>query len=171
MRCPFCAHPDTQVSETRGVDDGVTLRRRRRCPECLRRFTTYERPEITMPVVVKRNGNRSDYSPEKLRASLSLALRKRPVSTEELDAAVDRIEDTLRTLGEREVSSQRIGELVMGELRQLDLVAYVRFASVYNDFDDVEAFTAMVQEMRKPRRGAKRPRNTASGLTEPTDES
>lgn len=152
MKCPFCAHPDTQVIETRTSDEGDALRRRRRCMACDRRFTTYERAEIAMPVVVKRNGNRSDYDPAKLRASFNLALRKRPVSTEHVEAAVDRIEDTLRTRGDRETTSQRIGELVMAELRQLDLVAYVRFASVYKDFDDVDAFTAMVSEMRKPRR-------------------
>lgn len=169
MKCPFCAHPDSQVIETRTSDEGDALRRRRRCMSCDRRFTTYERAEVAMPVVVKRNGNRSEYDPAKLRASFSLALRKRPVSTEHVEAAVDRIEDTLRTRGERETTSQRIGELVMAELRQLDLVAYVRFASVYNDFDDVDAFTAMVSEMRKPRRGKAGKRADTAGASRPDD--
>lgn len=163
MRCPFCSHPDTQVVETRTYDEGDALRRRRRCQACDRRFTTYERAEIAMPVVVKRNGNRSDYDPAKLRASFNLALRKRPVSTEHVEAAVERIEETLRTLGEREVSSQHIGELVMAELRRLDRVAYVRFASVYQGFDDVDAFTAMVDEMRQARRDDEPNGNTETG--------
>lgn len=167
MRCPFCSHPDTQVVETRTYDEGDALRRRRRCQACDRRFTTYERAEIAMPVVVKRNGNRSDYDPAKLRASFNLALRKRPVSTENVEAAVERIEEVLRTRGEREVSSQRIGELVMAELRRLDRVAYVRFASVYQGFDNVEAFTAMVDEMRKARRDDEANGNTEASGAKP----
>lgn len=148
MKCPFCSHPDTQVIETRTSDEGDSLRRRRRCTNCDRRFTTYERAEIAMPVVVKRNGYRSDYDPAKLRASMALALRKRPVSTPQVEAAVERIEEALRTRGEREVASLWIGELVMNELRQLDLVAYMRYASVYKSFEDIGAFAAMVEEMR-----------------------
>ena len=116
MKCPFCGHPDTQVVDSRGADEGDFIRRRRRCVECDRRFTTYERPELTMPSVVKRNGSRHDYEAGKLRASLSLALRKRPISTEEVDAVVMRIEDKLLTSGEREVSTNFLGELVMAEL-------------------------------------------------------
>ncbi len=162
MKCPFCSHPDTQVIETRTSDEGDSLRRRRRCANCDRRFTTYERAEIVMPVVVKRNGYRSDYDPAKLRSSLALALRKRPVSTTQVEQAVDRIEDALRTRGEREVPSARIGELVMNELRQLDLVAYVRFASVYNSFEDIEAFTAMIQEMRRTQQRQQRTKPSAN---------
>lgn len=155
MKCPFCRHEDTQVVETRASEDGDSIRRRRRCTACDRRFTTYERAELQMPVVVKRNGNRSDYDPGKLRASLMLALRKRQVNTVEVEKAADRIEETLLTSGEREVASSRIGELVMEELKKLDLVAYVRFASVYKSFEDLDAFTSMIKDMRE--RSRKRP--------------
>ena len=148
MKCPFCGHADTQVVETRESDDGVFVRRRRRCSACDRRFTTYERAEVTFPQVVKKDGRRVDYDAAKLRASLALALRKRPVSTERLDAAIARIEEKLLADGTREVPSQRLGEWVMQELRELDAVAYVRFASVYRSFEDVEAFKSLIDEVR-----------------------
>ncbi|MFN4103211.1 MAG: transcriptional regulator NrdR [Tepidimonas sp.] len=148
MKCPFCGHADTQVVETRESDDGVFVRRRRRCGACDRRFTTYERAEVTFPQVVKKDGRRVDYDPAKLRASLALALRKRPVSTERLDAAIARIEERLLAEPAREVASQRLGEWVMDELRQLDQVAYVRFASVYRSFEDVDAFRTLIDEVR-----------------------
>ena len=150
MKCPFCGHPDTQVVDSRGADEGDFIRRRRRCVECDRRFTTYERPELSMPSVVKRNGSRHDYEAGKLRASLSLALRKRPVSTEDVDAVVMRIEDKLQTSGEREVSTEFLGELVMAELKKLDKVAYVRFASVYKSFEDIGEFVEAIREMQGP---------------------
>ena len=150
MKCPFCGHPDTQVVDSRGADEGDFIRRRRRCVECDRRFTTYERPELSMPSVVKRNGSRHDYEASKLRASLSLALRKRPVSTEDVDADVMRIEDKLLTSGEREVSTEFLGELVMAELKKLDKVAYVRFASVYKSFEDIGEFVEAIREMQGP---------------------
>jgi transcriptional repressor NrdR len=150
MKCPFCGHPDTQVVDSRGVDEGDFIRRRRRCVECDRRFTTYERPELSMPSVVKRNGSRHDYEAGKLRASLSLALRKRPISTEDVDAVVMRIEDKLLTSGEREVSTEFLGELVMAELKKLDKVAYVRFASVYKSFEDIGEFVEAIREMQGP---------------------
>jgi transcriptional repressor NrdR len=150
MKCPFCGHPDTQVVDSRGADEGDFIRRRRRCVECDRRFTTYERPELSMPSVVKRNGSRHDYEASKLRASLSLALRKRPVSTEDVDAVVLRIEDKLLTSGEREVSTEFLGELVMAELKKLDKVAYVRFASVYKSFEDIGEFVEAIREMQGP---------------------
>ncbi len=150
MKCPFCGHPDTQVVDSRGADEGDFIRRRRRCGACDRRFTTYERPELTMPTVVKRNASRHEYDPAKLRASLSLALRKRPVSTEELDAVVLRIEDTLLTSGQREVSTETLGGLVMAELKKLDKVAYVRFASVYKSFEDIGEFVDAIREMQGP---------------------
>jgi len=148
MKCPFCGHPDTQVVDSRGADEGDFIRRRRRCVECDRRFTTYERPELSMPSVVKRNGSRHDYEASKLRASLSLALRKRPVSTEDVDTVVMRIEDKLLTSGEREVSTEFLGELVMAELKKLDKVAYVRFASVYKSFEDIGEFVEAIREMQ-----------------------
>jgi transcriptional repressor NrdR len=150
MKCPFCGHPDTQVVDSRGADEGDIIRRRRRCVECDRRFTTYERPELSMPSVVKRNGSRHDYEAGKLRASLSLALRKRPISTEDVDAVVMRIEDKLLTSGEREVSTEFLGELVMAELKKLDKVAYVRFASVYKSFEDIGEFVEAIREMQGP---------------------
>ena len=150
MKCPFCGHPDTQVVDSRGADEGDFIRRRRRCVECDRRFTTYERPELSMPSVVKRNGSRHDYEAGKLRASLALALRKRPVSTEDVDAVVMRIEDKLLTSGEREVSTEFLGELVMAELKKLDKVAYVRFASVYKSFEDIGEFVEAIREMQGP---------------------
>ena len=148
MKCPFCGHADTQVVETRESDDGVFVRRRRRCGACDQRFTTYERAEVTFPQVVKKDGRRVDYDAAKLRASLALALRKRPVSTERLDAAIARIEERLLAEGAREVPSQRLGEWVMQELRELDQVAYVRFASVYRSFEDVDAFRSLIDEVR-----------------------
>ena len=131
MRCPYCSHDDTQVVETRDSDEGGVIRRRRRCLRCEKRFTTYERAEIALPAVVKKNNTRTDFDPAKLRASMQLALRKRSVSAEQVDAAIERIQDKLLATGAREVPSSRIGELVMRELKRLDKVAYVRFASVY----------------------------------------
>ena len=149
MRCPFCGHADTQVVETRMAEDGGFIRRRRQCAHCEKRFTTYERPDVTFPAVVKKDGRRIDYDRAKLQASMNLALRKRPVSTEQVDAAVERIEEKLLSLGVRELPSARIGELVMRELKKLDKVAYVRFASVYRSFEDVDEFKTVVDEIRK----------------------
>ncbi|MCX7693631.1 MAG: transcriptional regulator NrdR [Tepidimonas taiwanensis] len=149
MKCPFCGHGDTQVVETRESDDGAFVRRRRRCGGCERRFTTYERPEVTFPQVVKKDGRRVDYDPAKLRASIALALRKRPIATAQIDAAIARIEEKLLAEPTREVPSQRLGEWVMDELRRLDQVAYVRFASVYRSFEDVDAFRTLIDEVRR----------------------
>ena len=146
MRCPFCSHIDTQVVETRDSDEGDAIRRRRRCAQCDKRFTTYERPEIELPTLVKRSGVRTPYAREKLKASMMLALRKRAVPTEAVEAAVDEIELKLRQSGEREVPSTQIGEWVMAALRKLDKVAYVRYASVYRSFDDVSEFVSAIQE-------------------------
>ena len=148
MKCPFCSHSETQVAETRLSEDGASIRRRRQCGACDKRFTTYERAEVSFPVIVKKDGRRIDYDATKLRGSFSLALRKRPVSTEQVGAAIDRIEEALRNLGQREVASNRIGELVMRELQQLDKVAYVRFASVYRSFEDIDEFKTLVDEVR-----------------------
>ncbi|MFN5049063.1 transcriptional regulator NrdR, partial [Roseateles sp.] len=137
MRCPFCNHGETQVAETRESDEGDVVRRRRRCLSCDKRFTTYERAEIALPVVVKKDGTRADFDPAKLRASMQLALRKRPVSIEQIDAALERIQEKLLTSGARELPSTKLGELVMRELKKIDKVAYVRFASVYRSFEDV----------------------------------
>ncbi|HEY6897672.1 MAG TPA: transcriptional regulator NrdR [Rhodocyclaceae bacterium] len=147
MKCPFCSSVDTQVLDSRVNEDGDTIRRRRRCPACDKRFTTYERVELQLPQVVKKNGSRIDYSRDKLRSSMALALRKRPVTTESVDAAVARIEEKLISLGEREVPSTRVGELVMRELKKLDKVAYIRFASVYRNFEDVQEFSDVIREV------------------------
>jgi len=149
MRCPFCGHPDTQVVETRDSDEGDSTRRRRRCNGCDKRFTTYERAEIELPAIVKRDGRRTDYERAKLKGSMMVALRKRPVSAETLDLAIEAIEARLRQSGEKEVDSTQLGELVMKELRRLDKVAYVRFASVYRSFDDVSEFVAAIKETGK----------------------
>ena len=149
MKCPFCGNVDTQVVETRVSEDGDFIRRRRQCSHCEKRFTTYERPDVNFPAVVKKDGRRIDYDRTKLRASLHLALRKRPVSTEQVDSAVERIEEKLLNLGVREIASARIGELVMRELKKLDKVAYVRFASVYRSFEDIDEFKTLVDEVRR----------------------
>ncbi|MFM7847681.1 MAG: transcriptional regulator NrdR [Rubrivivax sp.] len=146
MRCPYCGHEETQVAETRDSEEGFT-RRRRRCLRCDRRFTTYERPEVAMPTVVKRDGGRVEFDPAKLRASMMLALRKRPVSIEQVDAALDRIQEKLLSGTLREVPTTRLGELVMRELKRIDKVAYVRFASVYRSFEDVDEFRQLIRDI------------------------
>ncbi len=147
MFCPYCGDPDTQVLDTRVPEEGDSIRRRRRCIRCDRRFTTFERPEIAMPVVVKKNGSRADFDRSKLSFSLHLALRKRPVSAEAIAAAIERIEDKLMVSGDREVPSDRIGELVMRELKKIDKIAYIRFASVYRSFEDVDEFADVIREV------------------------
>ena len=147
MKCPFCGAADTTVADTRINEDGDIVRRRRRCLSCDKRFSTYERAEIRLPQVVKKNGSRVDYDREKLSASLWLALRKRPVTVEAVDAAIVRIEDKLLALGEREIPSEKVGEMVMRELKKLDKMAYIRFASVYRNFEDVDEFSDIIREV------------------------
>ena len=149
MKCPFCSHLETQVVETRISEDGDFVRRRRQCAHCEKRFTTYERPEVNFPAIVKKDGRRIEYDRSKISGSMNLALRKRPVSTEQVDSAIERIEEKLLNLGQREVASSRMGELVMRELKKLDKVAYVRFARVYRSFEDIDEFRALVDEVRK----------------------
>lgn len=147
MRCPFCRSLDTQVIDSRASEEGWTIRRRRKCPDCGKRFTTYERVELAMPTIIKKGGARTEYDRQKLRSSMMLALRKRPVPREKLDEAVGRIEQRLMTLGEREVKSERLGDLVLEELRALDLVAYIRFASVYFNVEKPEAFAELLRDV------------------------
>jgi transcriptional repressor NrdR len=149
MKCPFCSHLETQVVETRLSEDGDVIRRRRQCGACDKRFTTYERPDVSFPAIVKKDGRRIDYRRSKILESMNLALRKRPVSTEQIDAAIERIEEKILNLGVREVASSRLGELVMRELKKLDKVAYVRFASVYRSFEDLDDFKNLVDEVRR----------------------
>ncbi len=147
MRCPYCGHEETQVVETRESDEGDVIRRRRRCLKCDKRFTTYERAEIALPAVVKKDGARVEFDTAKLRGSMLLALRKRPVSVEQVDAALERIQEKLLSSGAREVPSARLGELLMRELKRMDKVAYVRFASVYRSFEDVDEFRQLIRDI------------------------
>jgi transcriptional repressor NrdR len=149
MHCPFCPHDDTRVIDSRVSDDGSTVRRRRECPQCGERFSTFETAEIKLPAVVKSDGRREPFDDNKLRGSLHKALQKRPVSEEQVDAAVRAIVHAVRTGGERELPSRRIGEYVMDELRKLDQVAYVRFASVYRSFEDVQAFREEIEKLER----------------------
>ena len=149
MKCPFCGNLETQVVETRISEDADFIRRRRQCGACEKRFTTYERPDVTFPAIVKKDGRRIEYKRPKILGSMNLALRKRPVSTEQIDSAIERIEEKLLSLGLKEVPSTRLGELVMRELKKLDKVAYVRFASVYRSFEDIDEFRALVDEVRR----------------------
>ena len=154
MKCPFCQHEDTQVLDTR-VSEDDSIRRRRRCATCDKRFTTYERIELSMPIIVKKNGSRTEFASSKLRGSLMLALRKRPVSAEAIDTAIASIEEKLLTSGKREVDTNHVGELVMQELKRLDKIAYIRFASVYKNFEDLAEFQDAIAEVghdRKPRK-------------------
>ena len=149
MKCPFCGHLETQVVETRVSEDADFIRRRRQCGACEKRFTTYERPDVSFPAIVKKDGRRIEYKRLKVLGSMNLALRKRPISTEQVDASVEHIEEKLLSLGVREVASNHIGELVMQELKKLDKVAYIRFASVYRSFEDIDEFRALVDEVRR----------------------
>jgi transcriptional repressor NrdR len=151
MYCPFCGHIETKVTDSRLAGEGRQIRRRRECLSCEERFTTFETAELVMPVVVKGDRNRESFDEAKLRAGMEKALEKRPVPREQLDEALSRITHKVRSLGDREVQSRAIGELVMDELRQLDEVAYVRFASVYRHFEDVEAFHEEIQRLRSQR--------------------
>lgn len=149
MKCPFCGAADTQVIDSRVSEEGDSVRRRRRCPECSKRFTTYETAELRMPQVIKQSGSRAEFARDKLRQSFMRALHKRPVPTELVDAAIDRIVQQVLALGEREIPSRQIGEMVMHELYQLDKVAYIRFASVYRSFQDVADFRDAIKDMDK----------------------
>ncbi len=149
MKCPFCGADETAVADTRINDDGDIVRRRRRCLKCDKRFTTYERAELRLPQIIKKNGSRVDFDREKLAASLWLALRKRPVSAEAVEVAIARIEEKLLALGGHEVASKKVGEMVMRELKKLDKVAYVRFASVYRNFEDVDEFSKVISEVSR----------------------
>jgi transcriptional repressor NrdR len=151
MHCPFCGHEETKVNDSRLAGEGRQIRRRRECLKCGERFTTFETAELVMPLVIKADRARAAFDEHKLRAGMEKALEKRPVPREQIDEAVSRIVHNVRSLGDREVSARAIGELVMEELRLLDEVAYVRFASVYRQFEDVEAFHEEIQRLRNAR--------------------
>lgn len=152
MKCPFCNADDTSVIDSRVSEEGNRIRRRRRCLTCDKRFTTYETVELRLPQVVKQDGNRSEFNRDKLLTGFMRALHKRPVPTEYVDAAMDRIVQKLLSLGEREIPSRKIGEMVMQELYKLDKVAYIRFASVYRSFQDADDFHSVIKEAQRPQR-------------------
>jgi transcriptional repressor NrdR len=149
MHCPFCQHEDTRVIDSRLADDGATVRRRRECPQCAERFNTFETAEIKLPAIVKSGERRENFDERKLRTSFERALQKRPVASHDVDSAVREIVNDLRRSGEREVPARHIGELVMRELKKLDQVAYVRFASVYRRFEDVHAFREEIEKLER----------------------
>ena len=147
MRCPFCGTEDTQVVDSRVNDEGNSIRRRRRCSKCDKRFTTYESVELTLPQVVKQNGKREDFSRNKLHLSLSRALHKLPVPVEYIEQAIERIIQKVLAYGEKEITARELGENVMHELKKMDKVAYIRFASVYRSFSDVEDFHDVIRDL------------------------
>ena len=149
MKCPFCSAEDTRVVDSREADDGEAVRRRRECAGCGERFTTYEHAELKMPQVIKSNGVREAFDEEKLRLGIGRALEKRPVDVEAIEGAIGRIRHELIASGEREIDSRKIGEWVMRELEELDAVAYVRFASVYRSFQDLDAFSEEVERLQR----------------------
>ncbi len=149
MHCPFCKAPDTRVVDSRLGGDGDQVRRRRECAECGERFTTYETAELSMPRVVKQDGTRQSFDEAKLRSGLTKALEKRPVSIEQIEESISHIKHKLLSLGEREVDARSIGDWVMEELQGLDHVAYIRFASVYLSFEDVDAFRKTIEKLEQ----------------------
>ena len=152
MHCPFCNHDDTKVTDSRLASEGHQIRRRRECLSCGERFTTFETAELVMPQVVKNDSTRQPFDEGKLRGGVMKALEKRPVGRDEVEAAIERVCHRLRVFGEREIASRTIGEIVMEELRQLDEVAYVRYASVYHRFHDVDSFREQLEQLDKSRR-------------------
>ena len=152
MHCPFCNANDTKVIDSRLVGEGAQVRRRRECLVCNERFTTYETAELVMPRIIKRDGSRHPFDEKKLRVGLQKALEKRSVSVEQIETAIEQIMHAMRATGEREMSSQAVGELVMNELKKLDQVAYVRFASVYRSFQDVNAFREEIKKLEEDKK-------------------
>ena len=149
MRCPFCATHDTRVVDSRLASEGDQVRRRRECPSCKERFNTYEFAELTLPKIIKRDGARESFDETKLRSGMHRALEKRPVKSEDIEAAVSRIKKAMTAKGDREIKADELGELVMKELSGLDHVAFVRFASVYRSFQDVNEFTEIIENLQK----------------------
>ncbi|MDA0787834.1 MAG: transcriptional regulator NrdR [Proteobacteria bacterium] len=169
MHCPFCSDSETKVIDSRLVSDGDQVRRRRECQQCGERFTTFESAELVLPRVIKSNGSRQPFDEDKLRNGLLRALEKRPVSLEDIETIINHIKHSLRATGEREVQTREVGELVMKELRELDDVAYVRFASVYRSFQDVNEFKREIAKMGKGRSGKRnRPVKEASKIRAPS---
>ena len=147
MRCPFCNHDDTQVKDSRPSEDGSSIRRRRFCPSCNSRFTTFERVQLRELTVVKTNGEKRIFDRDKIARSMAIALRKRPVDPDKVEMAINRIVQKLESEGESDIPTKRIGELVMEELKKLDAVAYIRYASVYRDFGEASDFESFVEKL------------------------
>ncbi len=147
MKCPFCGHADTQVKDSRPSEDGLAIRRRRYCPECNSRFTTFERVQLRELTVLKKSGERRIFDREKLARSLTMALRKRPVAPDQIEQLITRITQKLESLGENEIPTALVGKIVMEELKKIDSVAYIRFASVYRDFREAKDFEDIVEEL------------------------
>ncbi len=147
MKCPYCGHGDTQVKDSRPSEDGLTIRRRRFCPECNSRFTTFERVQLRELTLVKKNGERRIFDRDKLLRSIQIAVRKRPVTAEQVDQLVTRVTQKLESMGEQEIPTVMVGKVVMDELKNLDPIAYIRFASVYRDFREVKDFENIVEEL------------------------
>lgn len=148
MHCPYCNFSESKVNDSRLAAEGAMVRRRRQCLSCHERFTTFESAEIVMPRIIKKSGAVQPFDEQKLRRALTLPLQKRPVSLDEVETMISRIKKRLTSMGEREIDSAKLGELVMSELRRVDAVAYVRFASVYLDFSDLSAFEKSIDELR-----------------------
>jgi len=155
MRCPFCGNPDTQVKDSRPAEENVTIRRRRHCPACSGRFTTYERVQLRDLVIIKKNGRREDFDRDKLARSIRIATRKRPVEPERIEQMISGIVRRLESTGDPDIESTAVGEIVMDALARIDTVAYVRFASVYRDFQAADDFDKFVSELRPPEVKAK----------------
>jgi len=149
MQCPFCKAPDTRVIDSRLAEDGSQVRRRRECEKCKGRFTTFEKAQLAMPYIAKRDGKPVPFDEDKLRKGMEMALHKRGVAAEKIDHAIENIQSKLRATGEREVASRQLGEWVMEELHELDQVAYVRFASIYRSFEDVSAFSEEIERLKR----------------------
>lgn len=147
MKCPYCGHSDTQVKDSRPSEDGLTIRRRRFCPECNSRFTTFERVQLRELTVVKKNGERRVFDRDKLLRSIQIATRKRPVTADQVDMLVTRVAQKLESMGEQEIPTHMVGKVVMDELKELDTIAYIRFASVYRDFREAKDFEDIVEEL------------------------
>lgn len=147
MHCPYCHKPDTRVVDSRLISEGAQIRRRRECEHCEERFTTFESAELLMPAVIKRDGRRNHFDEKKLRSGMMKALEKRPVSAEQIEAALTHIQHQLVATGEREIESKLLGDLVMGELKKLDAIAFIRFASVYLRFQDVKEFHEAIEDL------------------------
>ena len=158
MRCPFCGHEDSRVIDTRVTEDGLQVRRRRECPECAARFSTFESAELKLPPIIKRDGRREPFAEQKLRGGLERACEKRAVSLDQIDRIIDIVVRKLRTSGEREVPAKQLGDWVMLELKNVDQVAYVRFASVYRRFEDVQAFREEIERLERDLPGELRSR-------------